>query len=83
MEAMPERIATILVDALYLYAAVGLVFGLVFVLTGVSRVDAQAKGTSVLFRLLILPGCAAFWPLLLQRWLRGQTEPPEERNPHS
>lgn len=51
------------------YAAVGVLFGLAFVITGVTRLDPAARGTSVAFRVLILPGAAALWPFLLLRWL--------------
>ncbi len=64
------------------YAALGVVFALPFVFLGVQRLDPEAQGSGVGFRLLILPGIAAFWPMFLQRWLRGVTEPPVERNPH-
>jgi hypothetical protein len=79
---MYERLAILFVDALYLYGAFGLVFAAAFVAIGVKRVDSQAKGSSVAFRLLIFPGSMAFWPLLLRRWIAGHSEPPEERNPH-
>jgi hypothetical protein len=82
MEAMFETLVTALVYALIAYAAVGLAFAVVFVWFGVERVDSEATGAGVGFRLLILPGVAAFWPLLLQRWVRGVTEPPTEANPH-
>ena len=52
------------------YAAVGLAFAVAFVIRGVQRVDPAAKGAPLGFRLLILPGSAALWPLLLRRWLR-------------
>jgi hypothetical protein len=64
------------------YAALGVVFALPFVFLGVHRLDPEAQGSGVGFRLLILPGVAAFWPMFLQRWMRGVTEPPVERNPH-
>jgi len=82
MEAMFETLVTALVYALIAYAAVGLAFAVVFVWFGVERLDSEAKGAGIGFRLLILPGVAAFWPLLLQRWVRGVTEPPTETNPH-
>ena len=82
MRHMLERIAILIVNAFYLYASIGLVFALAFVTIGVKRVDPQAIGSSASFRLLILPGSAAFWPLLLRRWISGKTEPPEGRNPH-
>ena len=64
------------------YAGIGLLFAVVFTIFGVGRMDASAKGAPVFFRLLILPGAAALWPLLLRRWLRGQTRTPVEKNPH-
>ncbi len=52
------------------YLAVGLVFGLAFVAVGVTRLDPAARGTSASFRLLILPGSVALWPLLAAKWVR-------------
>ena len=63
------------------YAAAGLLFGSVFVFRGVHQVDSEAIGSGGGFRLLILPGVAAFWPMFLRRWIRG-IEPPVEWNPH-
>lgn len=55
------------------YAAAGVVFAIAFVARGVSRIDDQAKGAGIGFRLLIFPGVAALWPLLLNRWIRGRS----------
>lgn len=79
---MAESIAKYFVFAAYAYALVGAVFALAFVWRGVVKVDTQAKNTGLWFRALIFPGCIAFWPLLLKRWLRANGDPPEERNPH-
>jgi hypothetical protein len=54
------------------YVAAGVVFAAAFVTWGVQRVDPAARGARLGFRLLILPGSAALWPLLLRRWLRAQ-----------
>ena len=78
---MYERAAILVVDALHLYGIAGLVFAIAFVTTGVKRIDSQAIGTGVGFRVLIFPGAAALWPLLLRRWMSRTGEPPEERNP--
>jgi hypothetical protein len=64
------------------YAAFGIFFALAFVTVGVKSVDSGAKNGSWGFRLLILPGVAAFWPVLLYRWKCGQHEPPIERTAH-
>src|SRR5882672_298003 len=79
---MYERVANLLVGALYLYGIAGLVFAIAFVTTGVKRIDSQAIGSGVGFRVLIFPGSVAFWPLLLCRWITRTSEPPEERSPH-
>jgi CBS domain-containing protein len=73
MEAMFETLTTALVYTLIASAGVGLTFALVFVWSGVERLDSEAKAAGIGFRLLILPDVAAFWTLLLQRWLRGIT----------
>ena len=78
---MSETIATWLVTAAGLYAAAGLLFAIPFVVRGAGRIDPQARAGSRGFRLLILPGVVAFWPLLARRWARGGP-PPEERNAH-
>ena len=79
---MPESIARLIVGAAGLYAAAGVVFGLLFVTRGVARVDPSARGAGWGFRLLILPGTIALWPYLLRRWRSGAAEPPEERKAH-
>ncbi|HEX6885766.1 MAG TPA: hypothetical protein VF530_20500 [Planctomycetota bacterium] len=66
------ELARILVLALEAYLALGLLFGLAFVLRGVERVDPAAHGGTWGFRFLIVPGCAALWPLLLVRLVRGR-----------
>ena len=60
-----------LLTALGLYLAAGLAVGIPFVARGVNRVDPAAAQSALGFRLLILPGCAALWPLLLAKWLRA------------
>ena len=79
---MYERVATLLVHALYLYGIAGLVFAIAFVITGVKRVDSRAIGSGAGFRVLTFSGAAALWPLFLRRWISGTAEPPEERSPH-
>jgi len=82
MAAMFETLVKAFVYSLTAYAALGLLFAFVFVWVGIERLDAQARGAGIGFRLLILPGVAAFWPLFLQRWAKGSPEPPLETNSH-
>jgi hypothetical protein len=64
------------------YFAIGALVALAFVLFGITRVDEAAKGSSIAFRALVLPGCAALWPIVVYRWVRGPVRPalPREGN---
>ena len=79
---MFETLIKTFVYGLETYAGLGLIFAVPFVWFGVQRVDSEAQGSGAGFRLLILPGVAAFWPMFLYRWTRGIVEPPVEKNPH-
>jgi hypothetical protein len=82
-------LAAVLLILLGLYLAGGLLFAGVFAFLGVQKIDPHAMQGTWGFRLLIIPGAAVFWPLLLRRWLTGVPAPPEERShlpagqPHS
>ncbi len=78
---MTEQIAHLMVTGGALYALIGILFGLAFVSWGVPHLDPAAQGTSWRFRAIILPGAAAFWPLLLYRWRAGRG-PQDERTAH-
>ena len=75
-------IAAVFLIALGSYLAVGLLFAIPFALIGVKRIDPHAAHGSWGFRLLIIPGTMALWPLLVKRWRSGVPEPPEECNAH-
>jgi hypothetical protein len=79
---MLETFAKAIVYTLAIYAGLGLVFAGPFVWFGIQRLDSEAQGSGIGFRLLILLGVAAFWPMFLYRWVRGILEPPVEKNPH-
>jgi len=81
MAARLDFVAELFVYALEAYSAAGLLFAAVFVF-GVQRLDSEAQGSGIGFRLLIAPGVAALWPLFLSRWIRHCTEPPLEKNSH-
>ena len=53
------------------YVFFGLAVGVPFVLRGVDRVDEAARGAPVAFRLLILPGTVALWPLMAAKWMKA------------
>ena len=72
----------IIVFLLELYCAVGFLFALFFVSAGITRIDANTKGSGVGFRLLMMPGAIALWPMLARRWWRREFAPPLENNAH-
>jgi hypothetical protein len=61
-------VAELVVNVVGIYAAIGVVFGIAFVMVGIGRVDPVAKDSTLGFRLIVLPGAALLWPLLLRRW---------------
>jgi hypothetical protein len=79
---MSHLIATGLVWAISLYAVAGLIFAIPFVTRGVGRIDPVARSGTIGFRILIIPGTIALWPLLLSRWIGGRSQPPRQRTAH-
>jgi hypothetical protein len=79
---MSHSLATLLVGLLTAYLGLGAAFAAAFVAIGVQRVDPMARGAGWGFRLLIAPGAALFWPLLIVRWTAGSVAPPIEHNAH-
>jgi hypothetical protein len=75
-------ITTTLSILLGAYLTCGLLFSIAFALVGVKRIDPHAAHGSWGFRVLIVPGTTALWPLLLQRWASGVREPPAECTAH-
>lgn len=68
---MPLAVAELFAAAVQLYAVAGAVFALPFAWRGAGALDPAARTGSPGFRLLILPGSAALWPLLLIMWVRA------------
>ena len=64
-----------------IYLALGALFALAFIFAGAKHIDPDAREGTWGFRVLILPGAALLWPLLLKRWVQG-SEPPLENTPH-
>lgn len=62
------------------YTGLAVFVGLAFVAFGVSRVDSSARGAGWGFRLLILPGAALLWPLILAKWIHALRAVPGEEN---
>lgn len=65
---------SLVLGAIGIYLLMGLLFAAWFVAFGVGRVDPVARGAGVGFRVLIAPGCAALWPVLLVKWVRASRQ---------
>ena len=63
-------VAEFFAGALAVYGLAGAVFAVAFVLFGIHRIDPVAEHAPLGFRLIVIPGVAALWPLLLGRWWR-------------
>ncbi len=63
------------VAAIYFFC--GLMFAIAFVIKGINLIDEGAHGSGIGFRIIIIPGCIVFWPVLLRKWMkkRQQTSP--------
>ena len=59
--------------ALALYVAAGLCTAAAFVTLGVGRVLPHAMSFTLGARLLLFPGAAALWPVVLARWRKSRS----------
>ena len=58
------------------WLAVGVVVAVPFLTFAVGRVIEGAAGSSLLFRLLMLPAATLLWPVVLHRWLTARRSEP-------
>lgn len=68
---MSHEFAKLVVAAAALYLLIGAVFSVPFAFGWAGRLDPAARSGSTGFRLLILPGAALLWPLLVLRLRRA------------
>ncbi len=57
-----------------IYLIFGFVFAFAFVIKGVKKIDESAQGSTVGFRVIIIPGVIVLWVLLLKKWLNANKE---------
>lgn len=65
------QITSHIIAIVAVYLGVGLPFALAFVMRGADRIDHTARGSSIGFRIIILPGVVALWPLMVMKWRRA------------
>ncbi len=67
--------STVLLAALALYVAAGVVTGAAFVTVGAARF-AHHMTFTLPARLVLFPGAALLWPYVLYRWRRARSDEP-------
>ena len=70
--------AEIIVDAVFIYLGLGVLFAVWFAASGVTKLDDSAKDTSFGFRFIIFFGAASLWDLLVWRLAKGEKRPLEK-----
>jgi hypothetical protein len=66
-----EAIVIMIIHVFSLYLVTGVFFAIIFIWRGLHRVDTNTTGSSIWFRLLIMPGVSALWPLFLIKWINA------------
>lgn len=64
--------AVIFVNLFLGYLMIGFLFAIAFVFKGVQKVDPIVAESNWKFRLLIIPGSLALWPVMLKKWLQAK-----------
>jgi len=50
------------------YLAMGMLFSIIFLWKGITRVDPATRGSGFFFKALIFPGLCVFWIIFLIKW---------------
>ena len=74
--------AQVIIAVVLAYLALGILFALWFVIVGVTRLDPGSRGAPFAFRMLILPGVAVLWPVMLIKSVRARAAPSPPAEPH-
>ena len=57
-----------------IYLLVGVLFVIPFLMKGLNKVDEGANGSTIGFKIIIIPGVIVFWPALLKKWISKRAE---------
>lgn len=77
MDGVGIAVVESMIKIIRAYIFAGLIFTIPFLLFGIQRVDPEATGWNIGFRIVIIPGLCVFWPLFAVRWVRGKRSPTE------
>ena len=62
--------AEILLIIVAIYLVLGVLFVIPFLMKGLNKVDEGANGSTIGFKIIIIPGVIVFWPVLLSKWIK-------------
>ena len=54
-----------------IYLVLGIIFSILFLWKGVSKVDPGTIGSGFFFKVLTFPGMCFFWILFLKKWIKS------------
>jgi hypothetical protein len=57
-----------------LYILAGILFSIFFLSRGIYKVDKNAEGSPVSFKLVILPGVVLLWPVLFRLVIKNNND---------
>ena len=63
--------AEILLIIVAIYLVLGVLFVFPFLMKGLNTVDEGANGSTIGFKIIIIPGVIVFWPVLLSKWMKS------------
>ena len=58
----------LIIAAIYLLG--GVLFVIPFLMKGLNKIDEGAHGSTIGFKIIIIPGVIVFWPVLLAKWMK-------------
>ena len=59
----------LIIVAVYLLA--GVLFVIPFLMKGLNKIDKGANGSTIGFKIIIIPGVIVFWPVLLKKCMKA------------
>ena len=60
----------ILLMIVAVYLLIGVFFVIPFLMKGLNKIDDGAHGSTIGFKIIIIPGVIVFWPVLLSKWMK-------------
>ena len=63
----------IIVYVVLAYLSMGIIFSAPFLVKWIHSLDEATHESGVVFKLMILPGCIVFWPVLLKKYLKSKS----------